>query len=489
MLFNSLQFLIFFPIVVFIYYLVPFSKRWIVLLISSYYFYMCWKPEYIILIVVSTLIDYFAALQMGKHREKSKRKIFLLLSLFSNLGLLFAFKYFNFFNNSFNELFDCFNLMYNVPTFNLLLPVGISFYTFQTLSYSIDVYRGKKEPEKHLGIFAVYVSFFPQLVAGPIERSTTLLPQFRKKITPNYNNITDGLKLMLWGFFKKIVIADRLAVVVNNIYNNVHEHNTISYVVATFFFAYQIYCDFSGYSDIAIGASQVMGYNLMDNFKRPYYSKNIAEFWRRWHISLSTWFKDYLYIPLGGNKVSTYRMYFNLYITFLISGLWHGANWTFIVWGSLHGFYLVFGKSTYQLRNNLSRKILNNKFHYSRKYFNISVTFALVCLAWIFFRANNLSDGYFIITNILLSPSTFFDISNYKIAFATLGLETYELVIAFSSLVLLEAFHLLQRHSSIRHMLKSRHIFVRWSIYFIMIIIVLLWGYSSEQAEFIYFQF
>jgi alginate O-acetyltransferase complex protein AlgI len=450
---------------------------------------MCWRPEYIILIIVSTLIDYYAAIQMGKYSEKAKKKKFLLLSLFSNLGLLFAFKYFNFFNNSFNELFDSFNIMYNVPTFNLLLPVGISFYTFQTLSYSIDVYKGKKEPEKHLGIFAVYVSFFPQLVAGPIERSTTLLPQFRKKISPNYNNITDGLKLMMWGFFKKIVIADRLAVVVNNVYNNVHDHNSLSYTIATLFFAFQIYCDFSGYSDIAIGASQVMGYNLMDNFKRPYYSKNIAEFWRRWHISLSTWFKDYLYIPLGGNRVSKARIYFNLYLTFLISGIWHGANWTFVMWGSLHGFYLIFGKITYNFRTYLSQKIFNHKFNNFRQYFNIITTFILVCFAWIFFRANNLSDGFYIIKNILLNSTSLLDISSYKETFATLGLETYELVIAFVSIILLETFHLLQRHQSIRHMLRDKPLAIRWSIYFALILLVLLWGYSSEQAEFIYFQF
>ena len=489
MLFNSLQFLIFFPIVVFLYYLIPFSKRWIVLLISSYYFYMCWKPEYIILIVVSTLIDYYAALHMGKHKEKSKRKKFLLLSLFSNLGLLFAFKYFNFFNNSFGELFDSFNLMYNVPSFNLLLPVGISFYTFQTLSYSIDVYRGKKEPEKHLGIFAVYVSFFPQLVAGPIERSTTLLPQFRKKISPNYNNITNGLKLMLWGFFKKIVIADRLAVAVNNVYNNVHEHTPLAFVIATFFFAIQIYCDFSGYSDIAIGSAQVMGYNLMDNFKRPYFSKNIAEFWSRWHISLSTWFKDYLYIPLGGNRASKLRVYFNLYITFLISGIWHGANWTFIIWGSLHGFYLIFGKMTYKFRKNLSNKLFKNKFYALRKYSNIAITFIFVCFAWIFFRANNLSDSFFIIKNIILNISSFFNINVYRNTFFSLGLEAYELGIVIISILLLEAFHLLQRHQSIRYMLKNRPILIRWILYFSLILIVLLWGYSSEQTEFIYFQF
>lgn len=337
MLFNSLQFLIFFPIVILLYYLLPHSKRWIFLLLASYYFYMSWNPAYIVLILISTLVDYFAAIKMSEQDNINKRKIYLFFSLFANLGLLFIFKYFNFFNDSVRLLFQSLGVNYGVPSLSLLLPVGISFYTFQTLSYTIDVYRGVTKPERHFGIFAVYVSFFPQLVAGPIERSERLLPQFRVPVIPNENNFSSGMKLMVWGFFKKVVVADNVAIIVNQVYNNVNEYQGLPLIIATFLFAIQIYCDFSGYSDIAIGSARVMGIHLMKNFNTPYFSKSITEFWKRWHISLSTWFRDYVYIPLGGNRVSKPRHYLNLFLTFLISGLWHGANWTFVIWGALHG--------------------------------------------------------------------------------------------------------------------------------------------------------
>ncbi|MFC1785350.1 MBOAT family O-acyltransferase, partial [Candidatus Neomarinimicrobiota bacterium] len=291
MLFNSTQFIIFFPVVVFFYFLLPHRFRWMLLLVASYYFYMCWKAEYLLLILGSTIVDYIVAIQMSRQSTKAKKKLYLILSLAVNLGLLFGFKYFNFFSDSFRTIFDQFNVLYNVPTFKVLLPVGISFYTFQTLSYTIDVYRGKREPEKHLGIFALYVAFFPQLVAGPIERSTRLLPQLVKKYNFDYNRVTDGLKLMLWGFFKKVVIADRVAVIVNQVYNNPNDAAGLPLLIGTYLFAFQIYCDFSGYSDIAIGAAKVFGIDLMQNFRRPYFAKSIREFWQRWHISLSTWFR------------------------------------------------------------------------------------------------------------------------------------------------------------------------------------------------------
>ena len=274
-------------------------------------------------------------------RKITHKRKWLYLSLLTNLGILFGFKYFNFINDNLQQLFDQINVFYNVPAFDVLLPVGISFYTFQTLSYTIDVYNGKTKAQKHLGVFAVFVSFFPQLVAGPIERSHRLLPQFFIKHEFNYDRVRHGLQQMIWGFFKKVVIADRLAIVVDGVYNNLDDYSGLALIVATIFFTFQIYCDFSGYSDIAIGSARVMGFELMDNFKRPYFSKSISEFWKRWHISLSTWFRDYLYIPLGGNKVVKWRWYYNLFITFLVSGFWHGANWTFIAWGALHGIYLI----------------------------------------------------------------------------------------------------------------------------------------------------
>ena len=331
MFFNSLEFAVFFPIVVGLYLLTPERFRWTLLLAASYYFYAAWKAEYLILILVSTLIDYTVALRMEKASNPAKRRSWLIVSLCSNLGILFSFKYFNFFNDSVRTVFDQFNIFYDVPAFEVLLPVGISFYTFQTLSYTIDVYRGQRPAERHIGIFALYVAFFPQLVAGPIERSTRLLPQFFKKVELTYERTVDGLRLMLWGFFKKLVIADRVGAYVDVVYASPDDHSGMTVLIATYFFAFQIFCDFSGYSDIAIGSARILGYDLMDNFRRPYFSKSISEFWRRWHISLSTWFRDYVYIPLGGNRVVKWRWYYNLMVVFVVSGLWHGANWTFVV--------------------------------------------------------------------------------------------------------------------------------------------------------------
>jgi len=301
MLFNSLEFLIFLPIVIIVYYILPHKFRWVLLLAASYYFYMAWNPKYIVLIVISTLVDYFAAILMEKQKNKARRKVFLLISLFANLGLLFLFKYFNFANGTMGRIFNLFaDKPYPIGSLSLLLPIGISFYTFQTLSYTIDVYRGTRKPERHFGYFALFVTFFPQLVAGPIERSDRLIPQLKIKHKLNYNSTVEALLRIAWGFFKKVVIADRIAVIVNSVYNDLGSFSSIHYIIATVGFAIQIYCDFSAYSDIAIGSAKILGINLMENFKMPYFSASISEFWSRWHISLSTWFKDYLYIPLGG---------------------------------------------------------------------------------------------------------------------------------------------------------------------------------------------
>jgi alginate O-acetyltransferase complex protein AlgI len=399
MLFNSLEFIIYFPIVVALYFAITPRYRWILLLIASYYFYMCWNYKYIILIITSTLIDYFAGIHIYKTKTQWKKRIFLLLSLISNFGLLFSFKYFNFFGDTLNFVFDKFNLFYHLPELNVLLPVGISFYTFQTLSYTIDVYRGEKEPERHFGFFALYVSFFPQLVAGPIERSTRLLPQMRQHFKFDYERVKNGILQMCWGFFKKVVIADRLAEYVNMVYNNTGSYDGIHYIIATVFFAFQIYCDFSGYSDIAIGTASIMGFDLMRNFRRPYLAHNISEFWKRWHISLSTWFRDYLYIPLGGNRVVKWRWYYNLFITFLISGLWHGADWTFIIWGALHGFYLVSAIWTLNIRQKFNNAIYGRN-QSLNNFVQIIITVFLAWFAWIFFRANNIGNAFHIINKI-----------------------------------------------------------------------------------------
>jgi D-alanyl-lipoteichoic acid acyltransferase DltB (MBOAT superfamily) len=496
MLFNSVEFLIFFPVVVVIYFATPHKYRWVLLLIASYYFYMSWKAEYLILIIISTLVDYFLAIQIGKTYNKLNRKILLVLSLTSNLGLLFAFKYFNFLNDSIRHIFNLFSLSYQVPGFDLLLPVGISFYTFQTLSYTIDVYRGKKEPEKHLGIFAVYVSFFPQLVAGPIERATNLIPQFHKKLDFDYERVTDGLKLMAWGFFKKLVIADRLAIMVNTVYNNPTQYEGIHFIVTTIFFAFQIYCDFSGYSDIAIGGAKVMGYKLMNNFDRPYSSKSIFEFWKRWHISLSTWFRDYLYIALGGNRVIKWRWYYNLFIVFLISGLWHGASWTFVIWGALNGFYLVFAIFTKEIRIKFVRLISLDRFPKLYKYIQLSITFTLICFAWIFFRANNISDAFYIISHLFDGVGDFllsflasllsFNFSSIVKVGSQMNVLAYEFVIVILSIGFMEFIQL--KHDRIRFILARKPLIYRWIAYYFMVMSILLFGVFKESG-FIYFQF
>jgi D-alanyl-lipoteichoic acid acyltransferase DltB (MBOAT superfamily) len=440
---------------------------------------MSWKAEYLILILVSTGIDYFAALKMSAVPEKSKKKKYLILSLFSNLGILFGFKYFNFFSDSVRTVFNQFNVFYDVPMFDVLLPVGISFYTFQTLSYSIDVYRGDKEPERHLGKFALYVAFFPQLVAGPIERSTSLMPQLHLNYKFEYDRVVDGLRLMLWGFFKKIVIADRLAHYVNLVYNNPDEYFGLQVIIATIFFAFQIFCDFSGYSDIAIGAAKVLGVDLMENFNKPYFAKSISEFWKRWHISLSTWFKDYLYIPLGGNRVLKWRWYYNLFITFLVSGLWHGANWTFVIWGGLHGFYLIFSIVSQPQRERLINIFKLHSYPFILKTLRVTTVFVLVGFSWIFFRANNLGDAFTLIGNIFVIDSS--NLLNNSIGFTSL-------LVNFGVIGIMEFFHLLQRGTKFSTYISARPTVLRWSVYFFITICILYLG-GEGGKQFIYFQF
>jgi D-alanyl-lipoteichoic acid acyltransferase DltB (MBOAT superfamily) len=489
MLFNSLEYLIFFPIVVAAYFALPHRFRWFLLLGASYYFYMCWKPEYVILIVVSTLVDYWAARRMGRQDSSRGRRKYLILSLVANLGLLFSFKYFNFFNESIRAWCDSANIFYGVPAFDVLLPVGISFYTFQTLSYTIDVYRGKRDPERHLGVFAVYVSFFPQLVAGPIERSTRLLPQFFEKQTFEYQRAVDGLRLMLWGFFKKIVIADRLAVYVNQVYNNPEDFSGPTLLLATYFFAFQIYCDFSGYSEIAIGSARVMGYELMENFRRPYFAKSISEFWRRWHISLSTWFRDYLYFSLGGNRVMRWRWYYNLIVVFVLSGLWHGANWTFLVWGGLHGGYMILSHVSQRLRTRLSAWSRLDRHPTLQKWFRVTVTFHLVLLAWVFFRANSLGDALTVLWNIVTM-----DLKHLAYRLTTgfyandLARGWFDLGLAAGLITLLLVIELYQRRPDRSTVLAARPAWFRWAVYYAALMGIILFG-VYEHAAFIYFQF
>ncbi len=348
--FNSISFLIFFPFVTLCYFLIPHKIRWIWLLISSYYFYASWNPKFAILMAVTTIITYLSGIIIEKANEiydKEKsillKKFVVFLSLTACLGILFTFKYFNFFSINLIRVFSWLDITINIPQFDLLLPIGISFYTFKSLSYTMDIYRNDIKAERNLGKYALFVSFFPQLLAGPIEKSKDFLCQFSEKQAFDYERVKNGLLLMLWGFFQKLVVADRLAILVNTVYDNPSAYKGFEIIVATIFFSFQIYCDFSSYSDIARGAAQVLGFRSTNNFKQPYFSKSIKEFWRRWHITLSSWFKDYLYFPLGGNKCGKLRNYFNIMVVFLVSGLWHGAGLNYIIWGGLHGIFHVAG--------------------------------------------------------------------------------------------------------------------------------------------------
>ncbi len=398
MLFNSIAFLLFFPIVCVIYFSIPpqmIRARNLLLLIASYYFYMNWQPAYALLLLTSTFVTYIAALGIGCFEDRRKKKICLVSSLVLNLAILFLFKYYNFLSSNISMGLEACGLKIDIPEFGLILPVGISFYTFQALGYSIDVYRGTTKVERDFATYALFVSFFPQLVAGPIERSNNLLPQFKQQHRFDYEAVLSGVKLMVWGYFMKLALADRCGIYVDAIFNNVDKHNGGSYLVASLLFPFQIYGDFAGYSLIAIGVARVMGFRLMENFRRPYFATSVGEFWHRWHISLSTWFKDYVYIPLGGNRVGRLRNYFNLLVTFVISGIWHGANWTFFLWGTLHGILLCIEKAL---------GIGKQKFTGINKFFHWAVTFVLVCLAWILFRANSLSDAMMVIKGIFTNP-------------------------------------------------------------------------------------
>lgn len=477
MLFNSIDFLLFFPIVTTLYFLVAHKYRWIVLLIASCLFYMDWIPGYILILFLIIAIDYIAARQI-EQSTGPRRKLFLVASFIGNLGLLCLFKYYNFFAENITAVSQSMGVGYSAPLLNLILPIGLSFHTFQALAYTIEVYRGNQKAEKHLGIYSVYVLFYPQLVAGPIERPQNLIHQFKEEKPFNDDHVTKGLQLMLWGFFKKLVIADRLGILVTQVYADPTGYSGLPLLFATYCFAYQIYCDFSGYTDIAIGAAQVMGIKLMLNFRCPYSAKNPQEFWQRWHISLSTWFRDYLYIPLGGSHRGVTRQYVNIMIVFLLSGLWHGANWTYAVWGIIHGIYLsvyIGVRQAIAALNPSGNRLVAHLINLC----GWMITFNLVCLAWIYFRANSLADANYIVTHLFAPASAgIFD----------LGLTRAELLIAAFAIAVLEAVQYLQRRTSVRDWLAAKPISIRWPAYYCGIFMVLLLGKFSSQ-QFIYFQF
>ena len=491
MLFNSIQFLIFFPIVTILYFVLPHRFRWFLLLAASCYFYMVFKPVYILILGFTIVIDYFAGIFIEKSQGK-QRKFYLIMSLVANIGVLAIFKYYNFINLNFTWLLEGFDLKNPIPYLDILLPIGLSFHTFQAMSYTIEVYRDNQKAEYHFGIYALYVMFYPQLVAGPIERPQNVIHQFYEEHSFDYQRVTDGLKLMAWGMFKKVVIADRLAVMVDVVYKDPYQHKGLPLLVATACFSIQIFCDFSGYSDIALGSAQVMGFKLMKNFDRPYFSKTISEFWRRWHISLSSWFRDYLYFPLGGNRVSKWRREYNLFIVFLISGIWHGASWTYVIWGAIHGFYLVFANQTERFRNKVVDASGIRKLPTLYKIIQIITIFCLTSFAWIFFRVMKVQDAFYIIQSMFtglgeqlrqIGNKTFIE----KNVFLGQGATNFAMVIF--ALIVMEIVHLNQRGRSLREVLHHKPILFRWILYYGIVLAILFLGMYDKPAQFIYFQF
>ncbi|MDP4275100.1 MAG: MBOAT family O-acyltransferase [Bacteroidota bacterium] len=475
MLFNSLNFIAFFLVVTTSYFLLPHRYRWFLLLMSSCYFYMVFVPVYILILGFTIVVDYFAGRLLESSKDK-KRKWFLIASLVANIGVLAFFKYYNFLNENLTLLLKNFNIGNPIPYLSILLPIGLSFHTFQAMSYTIEVYRGHQKAERHFGIYALYVMFYPQLVAGPIERPQNMLHQFREEHYFDFDRLTEGLRMMLWGYFKKVVIADRLALYVDPVYNNPHAYTGSTFILATFFFAFQIYCDFSGYSDIAIGSAHIMGFKLMQNFKLPYFSNSIGTFWKRWHISLSSWFSDYVYIPLGGNRVKFLRWVFNVLTVFTISGLWHGANWTYIIWGALHGFYYLLERSVKKLLHFIFGDFeLKSVF----RVIPVILTFTMVSFAMIFFRSKDLDTAWYIISGIFSNP----------VSQIYMGNSQFVTFLSVLSLLFLFFVEYLQYKGLVTLYFSESKVTrpVRWAAYIFMLFSISMLGIGGNS--FIYFQF
>ena len=471
MLFNTFQFAVFFLAVMALHFALPPRWRGALLLAASYYFYMCWSVKYILVILAITGIDFYAGQKIAQ-ATGARRRVYLALSIVCNFGLLFVFKYLDFFAGSFNTVFQHFNPFWQLPLLHLLLPVGISFHTFQAVSYTFDVYRGKAPAERSLLKYALYVAFFPQMVAGPIERPNNLLPQFHRGTRFDYARVKSGLRTALWGLIKKAVVADLASPAVTQVYGHPQSFSGVLLLLATALFAVQIYCDFSGYSDIAIGTARMLGYDLMINFRQPYFARSIGEFWQKWHISLSSWFRDYLYIPLGGNRVAAPRWYANILLVFLVSGLWHGASWTFVAWGALHGVYLIVGA-------------LHRKFTWLPRLpalGQVLVTDALVTVAWVFFRAQSLRDALYILTHLFRFGG--FHLENLF----SVGLPRFEMTFLFFAIATVFVVEYLRLHPPERGRALWRRRGWRWAIYAAGVYAVVFFG-VFERVEFIYFQF
>ncbi len=483
MIFNSAEFLLFYPLVLLFYFLFPKKWKWIWLLAASYFFYMIWNPPLIFLILFTTLVSYISGILIETSKKTAVRRFWLCATLITSLGVLFFFKYFNFLADSAVSLVNLFGGHADDVVLNLILPVGISFYTFQTLSYVIDVYRGDIKAERHFGWYALFVSFFPQLVAGPIERPDNLLPQLKETHKLTAENAWAGLQKMAVGFFKKIVVADLLAAYVNTVYNDAENATGWGILIASVLFSVQIYCDFSGYTDIAIGCARIMDIRLMQNFNRPYQARSIKEFWARWHISLSTWFRDYLYIPLGGNRCSKARHYFNLFVVFFVSGFWHGANWTFVLWGSLHGIYQIVGAITKKPREKLYKLLhipTDSKLFALWQRF---ITFALVCFSWILFRANDMGDA------VTLLGKLFTDWGSLTETLTMLGLDLVAVIVTVLSIVLLS---MLDKIAARADIAENGSLSRQYTAGLVAVIVAVAWCLllsTGGASAFIYFQF
>lgn len=510
MLFNSFTFLVFFAIVIPLYYLIPHKIRWLHLLVSSYIFYMAWSPPFILLIIFSTFSDYVLSWKIYTSKTQKLKKRYLITSICINFTLLFIFKYSMLINETFmtfyvevasffytlqgntkevaREMAQAMLSGYPLQNYSIILPMGISFYTFQVVAYVVDVYRGIVKPIKHYGVFSLYITFFPQLVAGPIERSKDLIPQFYKKHTFDKERILYGLKIMMYGFFKKVVIADRISIAVNTVYNSPESHTGLHMLIATILFAIQIYCDFSGYSDIAVGIAKVLGFNLSENFKNPFFSKSIKEVWKRWHISLSSWFVDYLYIPLGGNRQGKNRYLLNLFLTFIISGFWHGANWTYLLWGAFQGTMIVIQTlidpyvNGFLDRFNLHKNILVN-------FIRVSLTFFLFSYSLIFFRGNNIADSFYVLNNIFLDIGSYTDKQYVYEVITSFGLSVKEIQILLITISFLFIGEMLCDKKQVYAEVEKMSYPFRLTYYVILGTFILTTGVFYASGEFIYFQF
>jgi alginate O-acetyltransferase complex protein AlgI len=486
--FNSIQFLVFFPVVATLFFILPHRWRWILLLGASYLFYISWNPEYVIVLLAVTAIGYLAGLWLARDTRPATRRLLLLFSLTGVLGILFFFKDTNLSNRVFQTVFEPFGASHLFSRIHLVLPLGISFFTFQTMSYIIDVYRGVARPEKHAGIYALFIAFFPQLTAGPIARTNLLLPQFYESHAPDYEKIVTGLQRMAWGFFKKLVIADRLALLVNVVYAKPTSYTGLVLLLATYAFAFQIYCDFSGYADIVIGAARVIGFQLQENFQQPYYAQSIIDFWRRWHITLYNWLRDYIYYPISRaihrsriSSKSSLILIIPPMATMLASGLWHGTHWTFIIWGALHGLFLVISVAWSKRDGGLQQPfMLPNWIATGLKIF---ATFNLVCFAWIFFRANSLSDAVYIVRHLFVNPGT------PSALFDIVPGGWYEWMIALLALLLMEAVDWMrERNGNLQTLIRRQPVWLRWSVYYGLVMVIFMLG-KFQANEFIYSRF